>query len=302
MPEQRVHTGEVDVVSDGHQRARRHIEAQAAGSVGQHQRLAAQRRHGLDRKQHAVGLTELVIVCAPAQHGDGQRVDPAEAQRSGVAAYRGLRKARQLGHRETARSRLDLVGKAAEAGPHTTATFGVKPGARARMTSTAVMRRAGGRTTSAAASRSVSTVRCTPSGPQRWIFMSSAPNSRSRWRQPPHGVMTSGPGPITAHSSTCAPAATSAAIAAASAQSPAGKPRSRHCSRRGCRPPRRAPRRRHGTPSRAHRRGHHGARQTQQVVHLNAPSHRAGRWPWAGSARPMKPASRNTVRDRAGPG
>src|SRR5262249_18007261 len=63
------------------------------------------------------------------------------------------------------------------------------------------------------------TVRCTPSGPQRWILRSSDANSRSFWRQPPHGVTTSGPGPITAHSTTrCLPAATRAAMAVASAQ------------------------------------------------------------------------------------
>src|SRR6185369_8918071 len=66
------------------------------------------------------------------------------------------------------------------------------------------------------------TVRRTPSGPLRWILVSLPANSDKRWRQPPHGTISSVSAMTTASSMRCPPPVTSAPIAEASAHWPCG--------------------------------------------------------------------------------
>ena len=120
-----------------------------------------------------------------------------------------------------------------------------------------------------------------PSMPMQITGVSSAANSRMRWRQPPQGVTGAVPGPVTYDAGRCAlpPPAIMAAMAEASAQLPADRRRSRHCSRhRSCRRRQGSPRR-PGSANRAHRRRARTASAASnswrsiagEMLHLSAP-------------------------------
>ena len=191
---------------------------------------------------HLVGLAVLVVVRAALQHGDRRRPDMAQHQPAGMAAdawSAGSPAARRRGWSRPASPRRRSAPRPE---PRITATLGLKPGALARRCASVMASpRCCGPNDIGRSSPRV-TVRCRPSGPQRWTGRSSAANSRSFWRQPPQGVIELRPRPD--HH------ALQDALAAGrdhggdgtglGAQCPADRPRSRRCSRHGSSRPRRA--------------------------------------------------------------
>ena len=70
MADQRIGPGKVDVVGDRDQRGRRPVRVEAAGGVGEHERLAAQRAECVDRNPHRVRVAALVVVAATLEESD----------------------------------------------------------------------------------------------------------------------------------------------------------------------------------------------------------------------------------------
>ncbi len=85
VADQRVRSREIDVVGDGDQRRRRPVQLEAAGGVGDEQRLAAEALERVDRDAHGGGVAALVIMAAALEERDPFAFDRADDEPPGVA-------------------------------------------------------------------------------------------------------------------------------------------------------------------------------------------------------------------------
>ena len=85
VADQRVRSREIDVVGDGDQRRRRPVELEAAGRVGDQQRLAAEALERVDRDAHGGRVAALVIVAAALEERDPLALDRADDEPPGMA-------------------------------------------------------------------------------------------------------------------------------------------------------------------------------------------------------------------------
>jgi hypothetical protein len=129
FPDQRVETGEVDVVRQEHQVARVDIGVHGARGVRQDQRLGAQRLQHLQRQAHRVAPAAFVVMRAAAEDGDAGALQIADDELGIVARDARMGKARAG---RCSRSRpVDLLGEVPEAGAEDEADLrrDVRPGA-----------------------------------------------------------------------------------------------------------------------------------------------------------------------------
>ena len=103
------------MVGDRDQSRRAPFLSEAAGGVGEQQRLAAQRAERVDRDPHRARIAPLVIVAAPLKQRDPLSLDHARHEAPGMALDARNRKARNVDVRD-GDCVLRLVGKGAKAG------------------------------------------------------------------------------------------------------------------------------------------------------------------------------------------
>ena len=205
-PDERVEALHVDVVGEGDEAARAGLGAQRPGRVGEHEDLGAEqpqrahrgraprsprspRRRASGRGSIATGVPSSV----PSESAPACPATPADAE------------AGQLGVGDRRPRSASSSASAPSPEPSTSPTRGANPGARAgrRRRPRRAHPRLSGPNDSGSSSAS-DVVRRTRSRSARWIGASGPANSRSRWRQPPHGEHSSALGAATTTSTTAA--------------------------------------------------------------------------------------------------
>ncbi len=114
VADQRVGSGKVDVIGDRDQSRRRPFLVEAAGGVGEQERLAAEPLERVDRNPHRIGVAALVIMAAALEERDPPALDRADHEAPGVALDSGYRKAGDVEIGDRGRV-ARLVGEGAEA-------------------------------------------------------------------------------------------------------------------------------------------------------------------------------------------
>ena len=163
--------------------------------------------------------------CArPAKIATGTPASRPSTSAPGVARRARRRGTRAARRRGSPRGRRAASASSPRPEPSIRPSRGAKPGERSAMAAAAVTRRrCCGPKESGSSSPSVTSCGGRRSRSTRWIGASSAANSRSRWRQPPHGLHSSGARPARRpRRSRPPPPATRAPIADASAHWPCG--------------------------------------------------------------------------------
>ena len=189
------------MVADRHQRAGADLGVERAGGVGDEQRLRAGRLQRAHRAAHRAGVAALVDVRAALQAGDREPGQRAERERAGVPVHARLREVGQLGVRDRD-GVLERVGDRSEARAEDDRPSAAASAALPRSTVGRLrLGRNSGPNDSGSSSSSVAVARA-PRRRAGGRCASSGMNSRSRWRQPPHGTQTPRPSAITAASST----------------------------------------------------------------------------------------------------
>ena len=115
MADQRIGPGKVDVVGDRGQRRRAPFLVEAAGRVGQEQRLAAKRAERIDRDPHRARVPMLVIMAAALKQRHPPALHRPDHEAPGMALDARNRKARNVDVRDRGRV-TRFIGERAEAG------------------------------------------------------------------------------------------------------------------------------------------------------------------------------------------
>src|SRR5687767_5944552 len=217
------------MVGDEHETSGGRIGGERARRVEKEERADAQLGERLDNWAHGVGAAVLIIMYAAANYQDFGGTNTAGDQRAGMTGHSGLGKAWHLGegngermlndfrHFAEARAKDDREGGLSAAELFLKETGG--GAGRGHLTTPSCSGpKAKGRSSPKRNTRFTS-----PDPSQERMRMSSPPNSRSFWRQPPQGVRSRSPSPRMAISTQQrAPDSAMAAKAAASAQTPSG--------------------------------------------------------------------------------
>mmetsp|Transcript_57677 Transcript_57677/g.135837 ORF Transcript_57677/g.135837 Transcript_57677/m.135837 type:complete len:313 (+) Transcript_57677:330-1268(+) len=227
----------IDVVGDQHQAARRHVAAQRARGIGLQQQLDAPTLQRADGAGHAGALAAFVGVGPAAQEDHALLPDAANDDLVDMALDLGLREGRQFGIGQVLAA-LHMADGAGPAGAEHDGNFrrfaeqGLQlVDARGDRDVEGLVVDHGkpqkfrweGPKLCGSNSARVQRWRMPPGSPAMMTSSSGTENSRSFWRQPPQGVMMSGPGPVTSATFACLPPAMIMAVSAeGSAHQPCG--------------------------------------------------------------------------------
>jgi hypothetical protein len=114
FPDERVETGEVDVVRQEHQVAGVDVGMHGACGVGEDQGLGAEGLEDLERQAHGVAPAAFVVMRAAAEDGDASALQIADDEFRVVARDARVRETGQVGVVDG--DTVDLLGEVAEAG------------------------------------------------------------------------------------------------------------------------------------------------------------------------------------------